>query len=127
MASVTVNTNLGGYTDGDLEPLPAVPAPHPVRFRARHPGDSLLGRHLGLVHRPGRRPAGDLEARLALPAHGVERRAHGDVEGPYRRISSTVFFTDWNDFSNIAFSSAVRSSWCTFSTPPAPMVTGTPM
>ena len=45
----------------------------------------------------------------------------------YSLISSTVFFTDWKDFSNIAFSSAVRSIWSTFSTPPEPITTGTPM
>ena len=45
----------------------------------------------------------------------------------YSLISSTVFFTDWNDFSNAAFSSAVSSIWWIFSTPLPPMVTGTPM
>ena len=32
-------------------------------------------------------------------------------ENGYSLISSTVFFTDWKEPSNIAFSSAVRSSW----------------
>ena len=42
-------------------------------------------------------------------------------------ISSTVFFTDWKERSNIAFSSAFNSIWWIFSIPFSPMVTGTPM
>ena len=42
-------------------------------------------------------------------------------------ISSTVFFTDWKERSNIAFSSALNSTWWIFSIPFSPMVTGTPM
>src|SRR2546427_244366 len=42
-------------------------------------------------------------------------------------ISSTVFFTDWKERSNIAFSSALNSIWWIFSIPFSPMVTGTPM
>ncbi len=43
------------------------------------------------------------------------------------RDSSTVFFTEAKLFSQSAFSSALKSIACTFSTPPAPMVAGTPM
>jgi hypothetical protein len=45
----------------------------------------------------------------------------------YSLISSTVFFTDWKERSNIAFSSAVSSIFRIFSTPPEPITTGTPM
>jgi hypothetical protein len=45
----------------------------------------------------------------------------------YSFTSSTVFFTDWNDFWSSVFSAADSSSSITFSTPPAPMSNGTPM
>jgi len=45
----------------------------------------------------------------------------------YSLISSTVFFTELKDLSNMAFSSAVSSMTWIFSTPLLPIVTGTPM
>lgn len=62
-------------------------------------------------------------ARLLVGARPVNLSRGGVL---YNLISSTVFFTDWNDLSNIAFSSALNSSGMIFSTPPAPMITGTP-
>jgi hypothetical protein len=44
----------------------------------------------------------------------------------YSLTESTVFFTDWKDFSSRAFSSPSSSTVMTFSTPPAPICTGAP-
>src|SRR6266849_5074664 len=112
------------------------PAPDGARFlfsrRARLTGAAARrGPSDGKDDAPGARAARPRSGRGdhagAPRAPRSHRAALVRPARPYSLISSTVFFTDWKDFSNIAFSSAVSSFWKTFSTPPEPITTGTPM
>jgi hypothetical protein len=76
--------------------------------------------HEGLMRaREARRraPPGRRRGRLPAEPAAAER---------YSLVSATDFFTLSTDFASIAFSSSERSSSTTFSTPFAPMTTGTP-